>query len=124
MSAMGFMLRSLSELPEERLRVLKAWNLFKPEELTSLSVRVVEVPPHASVPPLRHRHALEVVFVLEGEAEFTVDGETRWGRPGDFLHMPPMAVHSLRTGDRGVRFLAVETPPVEKNHDIEWIGEP
>lgn len=42
----------------------------------------------------------EVVYVISGEYEFTVDGQTEMVSPGDFCFVIPNKVHSCRTKDR------------------------
>jgi quercetin dioxygenase-like cupin family protein len=60
-----------------------------------------------------HFHKLHVdsFYVLEGELEVTVDGETKRVRPGELVHAPPHVVHSFENAsDEPVRFLNVHAP--------------
>jgi mannose-6-phosphate isomerase-like protein (cupin superfamily) len=61
--------------------------------------------------PHFHRQHVDSFFVLDGEIEFTVAGETVHARSGEFVHVPPGVVHSFRnaSGER-VRFLNLHTP--------------
>lgn len=49
-----------------------------------------EVPPHC------HKKHSETFYVLDGQVEWTVEGETHVLNPGDALYVPPNAVHSVR----------------------------
>jgi quercetin dioxygenase-like cupin family protein len=62
----------------------------------------VELGPEA--PPVRHKHpGEEIIYVLEGTLEYTIDGQgAKTYRAGDALMVPPETVHSVRnvgTGD-------------------------
>jgi quercetin dioxygenase-like cupin family protein len=61
--------------------------------------------------PHFHKEHVDSFYVLEGELEVTVDGETKRLRPGEFVHAPPHAVHAFEnaSGER-VRFLNVHAP--------------
>jgi quercetin dioxygenase-like cupin family protein len=61
----------------------------------------VELSPEA--PPLRHFHyGEEIIYVLEGELEYQIDGEeTRTVKPGEALTVPAQAVHAVRNVGSG-----------------------
>jgi quercetin dioxygenase-like cupin family protein len=60
----------------------------------------------------RHVHAFEeVLYVLEGEALLEIDRHVHRLVPGDFGFIPIGLAHTLATLDRGVRWLALNTPP-------------
>src|SRR5262245_45181305 len=64
---------------------------------------VVTISPEA--PPIRHKHpgGDEIIYVLEGSLEYTVDGqEPRTGNVGEVFFVPADTVHAVRnvgTGD-------------------------
>ena len=59
-----------------------------------------------------HAHEEEqVTFVLEGEFEFTMDGETRTMIPGMVAHVPPFVPHAARTRETGCVQVDVFAPP-------------
>ena len=61
-------------------------------------------------PHYHERHA-DSFYVLEGELEFTVDGEKVRAGPGTFVLVPPRVVHSFTNpGPGGARFLNVHAP--------------
>ena len=49
-----------------------------------------EVPPHC------HKTHSETFYVLDGQVEWIVEGETRVLNAGDALYVPPNIVHSVR----------------------------
>jgi mannose-6-phosphate isomerase-like protein (cupin superfamily) len=61
--------------------------------------------------PHFHERHVDSFYVLEGELELTVSGETVQARPGDLVPVPPGVVHAFRnaSGER-VRFLNMHAP--------------
>lgn len=67
--------------------------------------------PAFSVPLHFHKRHAEVFYVLEGEAEWTADGETRAMTAGDLLYLPPNTPHTVRVrGGKPLRTLFLYTP--------------
>jgi mannose-6-phosphate isomerase-like protein (cupin superfamily) len=86
------------------------WWLVKPRELKDSTdggylelVNEFEVPVGGEVFP--HSHPThEFYYVMSGEGEMVIDGETRHIGPRDLVRIPPDKVHSLKTtGDEAVR---------------------
>jgi mannose-6-phosphate isomerase-like protein (cupin superfamily) len=66
----------------------------------------------------RHHHGVseEIYFVLKGQGEMELDGETRFLRPGDAVLIPPGAWHTLENnGTSELRILCCCAPPY--SHD-------
>ena len=66
----------------------------------------------------RHYHGVteEIYFVLKGQGEMELDGETRFLRPGDAVLIPPGAWHTLENnGTSELRILCCCAPPY--SHD-------
>jgi hypothetical protein len=65
--------------------------------------------------PLHSHPWDELTYVLEGEMEFTVGGETRGGGPGTLVTLPRGVPHTLRVPTGRARFmlLTVGAPSVE-----------
>ncbi len=61
----------------------------------------VDIAPEA--PPVRHKHpGEEVIYVLEGTLEYSIDGrEPATFNPGEALMVPPETVHSVRNVGAG-----------------------
>jgi mannose-6-phosphate isomerase-like protein (cupin superfamily) len=65
-----------------------------------------ELEPGAALAPHRH-DSHEFYYLLSGEAVMQVEDEERTLRPGDLVHIPRNAVHSIRpAGDGTFRALA------------------
>jgi mannose-6-phosphate isomerase-like protein (cupin superfamily) len=77
--------------------------------------RVVELGPVPQV----HSHDLggETFVVMQGQIEFTVDGESVVAQQGQAIYVPPRTTHAVRAvGDQpGVMYLSV-SPHVEPTH--------
>ena len=61
-----------------------------------------------------HRESEEIYFLLEGEGDLEVDGETRHVGPGDAALIPPGTWHEIVAGSP-LRFLCCCAPPY--SHD-------
>jgi quercetin dioxygenase-like cupin family protein len=61
--------------------------------------------------PHIHKQHVDSFYVLEGELEVMVDGETVRARTGDLVHAPPNVVHAFRNSSDGrLRFLNTHAP--------------
>jgi quercetin dioxygenase-like cupin family protein len=78
---------------------------------TEANVQQFTIEPGATVPEHSHPHE-QVGYVLEGELEFTVDGETLRAETGDSYVVPGGEPHSAtNTADVPVVGLDVFSPP-------------
>lgn len=83
---------------------------FQPVLSEHAIVNVVSFDPHTEAP--LHSHVEEqIVIVVEGEFDFTLDGVTRTMRPGDMAVIPPWVPHGAKTRDTSCKELDVFTPP-------------
>src|SRR3954452_19250031 len=63
------------------------------------------------VDPHTHDDHVDSFYVLEGEVEFHVDGETVRGGPGTWIAVPRGMVHGFRNPGPGpIRVLNIHTP--------------
>jgi quercetin dioxygenase-like cupin family protein len=60
--------------------------------------------PHALIPHHRHVHE-QITYVLEGEMEFTVEGETKLLKAGDGVIILSNQEHSARVLDKPAKAL-------------------
>jgi quercetin dioxygenase-like cupin family protein len=68
-------------------------------------------PPGTGVPPHRHLHEDEIVQVLEGRLEVTLDSVVSVAEAGAILHLPRGSVHGFRnSGPADARTLWVVPP--------------
>jgi quercetin dioxygenase-like cupin family protein len=83
---------------------------FQPTLGENTLANLVSFEPHTEAP--MHAHVEEqVVIVLEGEFDFTLDGETRTMRPGDIAVIPPWVPHGAITRDTRCVEVDVFSPP-------------
>jgi quercetin dioxygenase-like cupin family protein len=75
----------------------------------AIMLSVVEFQPNAVVADHAHPHE-QMGLLLEGEADFTIAGETRTVRPGDLWRIPGGVRHGVTAGPRGARALDVFHP--------------
>ncbi|MCZ2122163.1 MAG: cupin domain-containing protein [Anaerolineales bacterium] len=73
-----------------QLVVTKAQSEGRYSIMVSRWLSTFEVPPHF------HREHSETFYVLDGQVEWTVEGETHILKAGDALYVPPNTVHSVR----------------------------
>jgi quercetin dioxygenase-like cupin family protein len=73
----------------------------------------VALEPGAVVPEHRHPHE-QFGLVLEGEATFTIGGQTRPLRAGDYYAIPGDVLHTVVSGPRGAVCLDIFSPPREE----------
>ncbi len=96
--------RSIDEVSPtvEHNGTVPVWWLFKPQEMKEVTegghlelVSEFEVEGGGQVDP--HDHPThEFYYVTSGRGIMVIEGEEREIRQGDLVHIPPMAVHSLR----------------------------
>src|SRR5436190_10560714 len=69
---------------------------------------VIESAQGSDVPPHRHPWG-EIYFILDGTLEVQIGAHTHQATVGDFLTIPPRAVHAFRVVSDTARFLHVST---------------
>ncbi len=64
-----------------------------------------------------HRVQEETFYVLEGECEWQVDGQTVRAKPGTYLFLPPGVPHDIRnTSDQPARMIMTVSPPGHEHY--------
>lgn len=76
-------------------------------------ISLVDLPAGSVVPLHSHPHE-QVGIMLEGEATFTVGGETRTLKPGDIYIIPGGVEHTVTTGPQDAKALDVFSPVREE----------
>lgn len=67
--------------------------------------------PAFSVPAHFHKKHAETFFVISGQVEWTIAGETHVLNAGDAVHIPPNTVHSVRVvGNKEMHSLMIYEP--------------
>jgi quercetin 2,3-dioxygenase len=73
--------------------------------------------PGFSVQPHFHVEHCEVFYVLDGQVEWTVNGETHLMGAGDLVYIPPDTVHSVKViGQKDMRTLMIYQPGGHEDH--------
>src|SRR5262249_42427621 len=86
-----------------------------------LGVFEMKVPAGAHVPPPHsHTHNEECVYVLEGVLRYSVDGETRDLKPGDWMSTPRGSVHAFSNPATEIaRALVMLTPDIGEQYFLD-----
>lgn len=83
---------------------------FQPVLGEKLMVNFVTFQPHTEA-PLHWHDEEQITYVMDGELEFEVAGETRTLRRGDAVSIPPNVPHAARTHESGCVEIDVFHPP-------------
>ncbi|MDF2118009.1 cupin domain-containing protein [Roseiarcaceae bacterium H3SJ34-1] len=69
-----------------------------------------------------HRVQEETFYVLEGECEWTVDGNKIQAKPGTYLFLPPGVPHNIaNASDRPARVIMTVSPPGHEHYFEELV---
>lgn len=83
---------------------------YRPLVTPSTMLNFVRFEPNSEV--ARHQHIEEqIVYVIEGQLDFELDGERRILGPGDLVVIPPMVWHGARTHGKGCLEVDIFNPP-------------
>jgi mannose-6-phosphate isomerase-like protein (cupin superfamily) len=96
----------------EKTKVGYQYWFFDKEFAQGRSIKLSVVGPHlASHPPHQH-DGNEFFFVLEGNAEFFLDGKTRVVGPQTGMYAAPQSLHGIRNvGDTELKYLVIKDYP-------------
>ena len=77
--------------------------------LDGRTVKMSVVAPRAATHPPHSHEEDEIFFVLEGNAEFFLDGHTRTAGPYTSFYCPPNSKHGIRNvGDTVLKYLVIK----------------
>ena len=84
----------------------------EPEELAiRFSIAHAIVKPGETTRPHRLKTSAEIYYILEGEGEMYIDGETAAVYSGQAVYIPPHSKQHIRnTGDSDLKFLCIVDP--------------
>jgi len=87
----------------------------------ALGLFEMKVPAGAHVPPPHsHTNNEECIYVLEGVLRYTVDGETRDLKPGEWMSTPRGSVHHFSNpGSETARTLVMMTPDIGEQYFLD-----
>jgi mannose-6-phosphate isomerase-like protein (cupin superfamily) len=79
------------------------------------TLKLSVVRPNAATHAPHTHESDEFFFVLEGTAEFHLNGETTTGGPMTSFYCPPNSTHGIRNvGDTELKYLVIKKYPVEE----------
>ncbi len=109
----------------ETLGILMKFHAFPGDTLGKYCLVEAVVPPGLGAPPNHHAGETEAFYVLEGEVEFMVAGETRVARPGSHVSIPDGAVHAFTArGPAPARVLILNAPGHMHERFFTELGTP
>ncbi len=94
--------------PPETLSVIgETITVFGPEDSSKpFEVHIQEGTEGGGPPP--HYHPWdEAFYVLEGQLDLTINGETQTLAPGSFAHIPANTIHAYRNATKTTKILAI-----------------
>jgi len=78
------------------------------------SVNVTQIEPGKSFGAHYHMDRDEIDYIIEGQANMTIAGNTHLVEAGDLIYIPPMTVHDFTgAGDENMVLICVFTPPYD-----------
>ena len=81
----------------------------KKDFLDGRTLKLSVVEPHEATHPPHHHPEDEFFFVLEGTAEFYLDGKTVISGPYTSFYCPPNSEHGIRNvGDTELKYLVIK----------------
>ena len=97
--------------PERAVKTAVGWQFwFVGRDLADgQTLKLSVVAPHSATHPPHHHAEDEFFFVLSGQAEFYLNGETAVGGPNTSFYCPPNSEHGIRNiGDTELRYLVIK----------------
>jgi quercetin dioxygenase-like cupin family protein len=104
----------------EKTNVGYQYWFFDPKFAQGRTVKLSVVGPHQGSHPPHQHDGHEFFFVLEGKAEFFLDGKTRVVGPQTSMYAAPQSMHGIKNvGDGELKYLVIKDypwppPPEEK----------
>ncbi len=78
-------------------------------ECEKTTITNMEFDPHGLTPEHSHPHE-QVGYLIEGEAEYVIEGRSYPVRPGQMWRLPGGVPHQVKVGDRPLRVVEVFYP--------------
>lgn len=92
-------------------RQLGNYEVISHLETPECSLRLLKLTEKDTVHPHHHHETTQTYFVIEGEAEATVSGETTLLARHQILRVPADAVHTIKA-KKEVLILSISIPPL------------
>lgn len=83
--------------------------------LNGRTIKMSVVKPHSATHSPHSHQEDEFFFVLEGTAEFYLNGETAIGTPYSSFYCPPNSIHGIKNiGDKELKYLVIKKYILDK----------
>ncbi|OHB86540.1 MAG: hypothetical protein A2V98_20920 [Planctomycetes bacterium RBG_16_64_12] len=90
-------------------------------EAEKMTLSIVDMEPHAVIEEHSHLHE-QIGYMVEGEAEFVVEGKSVRVHAGQMWRLPGGVPHKVLTGDRPMRAIDVFYP-VREDMRGQWTAD-
>ncbi|RQW81633.1 MAG: cupin domain-containing protein [Methanothrix sp.] len=78
------------------------------------SINVTQIEPGKSFGAHYHQYRDEIDYIVKGQANMTIAGNTHLVKAGDLIYVPPMTVHDFTgIGSENMALICVFTPPYD-----------
>ena len=108
----GAQIKHLNEFKAETLFGASITRLLSREKLPTVGFDHVRIPKGSALEPHVHESSESFLYILQGSAVVTLDGENYPAGVGDTIYIPAGASHGFSTPDADVVLLSVQSPPI------------
>jgi mannose-6-phosphate isomerase-like protein (cupin superfamily) len=78
------------------------------------SVNLTQIEPGKHFGAHYHRERDEIDYIVKGQANMTIAGQTHLVKAGDLIYIPPMTVHDFAgVGDDNLELICIFSPPYD-----------
>ena len=108
----GAQIKHLNEFKTEILFGASITRLLSREKLPTVGFDHVRIPKGSALEPHVHESSESFLYILQGSAVVTLDGENYPAGVGDTIYIPAGVSHGFSTPDADVVLLSVQSPPI------------
>lgn len=104
-------LEELEMKPHPKFEGVKIGFLLTKEKHPELSITILEVLPGIEIPVHVHEKEVDVIFILEGEAEVFINNTWQRAKRGDIIVVSPGEEHGVKAlGEKVLKCYIVHAP--------------
>ncbi len=118
-----FEIKNLTEFNSEEIFGASITRLLSREKLPTVGFDYVKLSKGSTLKPHTHAASESFIYILEGAAIATLDGQDFPVKAGDTIHLPAGTSHGFTTSDEAVAWLSVQSPPIypeQSTPDIQF----
>ncbi len=118
-----FEIKNLTEFKSEELFGATITRLLSGEKLPTVGFDHVKLDKGSVLKPHTHLGSESFVYILEGTAVITLNGQNFCVKAGDTIHIPASTSHGFTAPDEAVIWLSVQSPPIypeQSTPDIQF----